>query len=330
MNVDGLRCHSVQSGLRLLCSVSERARKLVWPVVAQLACIRLCELRVSRRAMASLRAQHGAACSGANAACVARSTQQKAPRRRWGALCGAMPGALDLDTVHCLELSRCMSSVPCRTHAAPTPRTLRLMGRAVGGRPSALSSMPFPRAHRTSAFTRRGSGVWEALSKGCEALVGTALDDDLAVEVLIDLCVNELRDRLEVANKDMECRGVGEEVDSFIARNLASPCGAFFPFPPPPARAIATTLLVDSSEDLRCVLKMGEVGMQASTMAEASRGRTSSGHCECKARDAEMLWQVMSQDTTKTCQVIAAEVTKQAQHAHERRVPKNRREEGRR
>lgn len=47
------------------------------------------------------------------------------------------------------------------------------------------------------------------------AFAGKPLDDDLAVKVLIDRCVEELRERLEFANNDMNYRDVREEVASF-------------------------------------------------------------------------------------------------------------------
>lgn len=51
-----------------------------------------------------------------------------------------------------------------------------------------------------------------------ELLAGEPLDEYLGVTCIIDLCVTELKDRLECANKDITFQGVREEVLSFTRR----------------------------------------------------------------------------------------------------------------
>lgn len=54
--------------------------------------------------------------------------------------------------------------------------------------------------------------------KRYEALAGHPLDDDTTVTVLISVCVNELRDRLEANGKGMSYKKVLGDIVAFIER----------------------------------------------------------------------------------------------------------------
>lgn len=65
-------------------------------------------------------------------------------------------------------------------------------------------------------YRRRDIVNIRALS--CLWLAGTPLDENLGVTVIIDLCVKCLKERLELATKDMQHPEVREDIVGFIER----------------------------------------------------------------------------------------------------------------
>lgn len=85
------------------------------------------------------------------------------------------------------------------------------------------SAKPSLRIPHRSGPRKWKSAIFEEFFKNCETLADKPLDERLEVAVIIhitviDLCVKDMKDRLELAAKDMRHPEEGEEIISSVGR----------------------------------------------------------------------------------------------------------------